>query len=246
MLPVPLISSVCRKQMNSLEKCFTVLSLILSLDVPLDTQAVLNVDRAALQETTVGVKWDELQYTFGHDIQYITTEKLWGGFVSCTIWRFSFWQSLYSVWLCSSTFDFSQRDIESHHNNNKSLGKCFLSTGNCYSCDQRGSEGCRSNGICLCKVSSVLQKSHFISHVHITSLDENTYAISHYALSHPDECGGPIMLQLQIRHLLPQPRQQRRLSAVFLHGSHSAVLQLLLLQKRGMACRQQGLSTMLV
>lgn len=26
-------------------------------------------------------------------------------------------------------------------------------TGNCYNCDQRGSEGCNGNGVCRCKVS---------------------------------------------------------------------------------------------
>ncbi|KAI4896717.1 hypothetical protein NFI96_032885, partial [Prochilodus magdalenae] len=34
------------------------------------------------------------------------------------------------------------------------LNTCFLSTGDCYGCDQRGSEGCTPNGICQCKASS--------------------------------------------------------------------------------------------
>lgn len=52
-----------------------------------------------------------------------------------------------------------------------------------------------------------------------------------------DERGGSFMLQLQAWCLPPQHCQQRWLPGVLLHGSHSAVLQLVLVPRCCKACR---------
>lgn len=113
-----------------------------------------------------------------------------------------------------------------------SLNRAFLFAGNCQNCDQRGSEGCDSNGICRCKACIRTDTNTFMSTFMCSQEVEKDFA--QYIVVSPqcaDERRGSVLLQLQAWRLQPQPCQQRWLPGVLLHGRHSAVLQLIFVQR---------------